>query len=189
MHFRLTDATQDEHGNVKATAGKDRLFILASPGESGHGFLEEEASELGKDLVIRFEYRPPTLEDWPEEERALRKKPPPQKDLSALAVKYILAVTDARWAEWVAELAKPHSQTASGEQGDSSHLAVHLNRYVARNTFDYFIHRDLGTFFRRELDFFIKNEVMHLDDLEDQSAPRIQQHLSKIKVIREIAGR
>jgi adenine-specific DNA-methyltransferase len=62
-----------------------------------------------------------------------------------------------------------------------------LDRYTARNTFDYFIHKDLGGFLRRELDFYIKNEVMHLDDVESESAPRVEQYLSKIKVIRRIA--
>ena len=44
-------------------------------------------------------------------------------------------------------------------------------------------------FLRRELDFYIKNEVMHLDDVEDESAARVEQYLSKIKVIRKIAGK
>ena len=70
-----------------------------------------------------------------------------------------------------------------------SRLEAHLRRYVARNTFDYFIHKDLGTFLRRELDFYIKNEVMHLDDVENETAPRVEQYLSKIKVIRKIAGK
>ena len=63
------------------------------------------------------------------------------------------------------------------------------SRYTARNTFDYFIHKDLGGFLRRELDFYIKNEVMHLDDVENETAPRVEQYLSKIKVIRRIAGK
>jgi adenine-specific DNA-methyltransferase len=29
VHFRLADAAEDEHGNVKAAEGKDRVFILA----------------------------------------------------------------------------------------------------------------------------------------------------------------
>ena len=58
---------------------------------------------------------------------------------------------------------------------------------MARNTCDYFIHKDLGGFLRRELDFYVKNEVMHLDDIQDESAPRVEQYLSKIKVIRRIA--
>ena len=60
-------------------------------------------------------------------------------------------------------------------------------QYTARNTFDYFIHKDLGGFLRRELDFYIKNEVMHLDDIEHDTVPRVEQYLSKIKVIRKIA--
>ena len=186
VHFRLTDAAEGEHGNVKAAEGKDRLFILVA--SAGHGFIAEEDGEQGRELVIRFEYRPAMRTDWPEEERAGKRKPPVQKDLSMLASKRILAVTDAAWAEWIAELGKPHIM-ASGEQADYSRLEAHLRRYTARNTFDYFIHKDLGAFLRRELDFYIKNEVMHLDDVENESVPRVEQYLSKIKVIRKIAGK
>ena len=188
VHLRLADAAEGEHGNVRAAEGKDRVFILAPPGESGHDFIAEEDGEQGKELVIRFEYRPATLTDWPEDERDGKKKPPVQKDLSALASKRVLAVTDAALAEWIVELGKPHVR-ANGEQADCSRLEAHLRRYTARNTFDYFIHKDLGTFLRRELDFFIKNEVMHLDDVENETAPRVEQYLSKIKVIRRIAGK
>ena len=66
-------------------------------------------------------------------------------------------------------------------------LEKHLAQYTARNTFDYFIHKDLGGFLRRELDFYIKNEVMYLDDIEHETAPRVEQYLSQIKVIRSIA--
>ena len=188
VHFRLVDATEDEHGNVKVAEGKDRVFILAPPGKSGHDFIDEEDTEQGRELVIHFEYRPASLTDWPADERDGKKKPPLQKDLSALASKQILAATSSALAEWIGELAKPHVM-ASGEQADYSRLEAHLKRYTARNTFDYFIHKDLGTFLRRELDFYIKNEVMHLDDVENESAPRVEQYLSKIKVIRKIAGK
>jgi adenine-specific DNA-methyltransferase len=66
-------------------------------------------------------------------------------------------------------------------------LEKHLGDYTARNTFDYFIHKDIGGFLRRELDFFIKNEIMHLDDIEDEHAPRVEQYLAKVKAIRTIA--
>jgi len=188
VHFRLADAAEGEHGNVKAAEGKDRVFILAPPGASGHDFVAEEDSEQGKELVILFEYRPATLTDWPEDARTGKSKPPALKDLSALAVKRLLAVTDAGLAPWIAELGKPHV-LSSGEKADYTRLEAHLRRYTARNTFDYFIHKDLGTFLRRELDFYIKNEVMHLDDVENESAPRVEQYLSKIKVIRRIAGK
>jgi len=188
VHFRLADAAEGEHGNVKAAEGKDRVFILAAPGVSGRGFIAEEDGEQGKDLVIRFEYRPATLTDWPEDARAGKSKPPAQKDLSALTARRVLAVTDASLAAWLAELGKPHVST-SGEKADTTRLEAHLRRYTARNTFDYFIHKDLGTFLRRELDFYIKNEVMHLDDVENETALRVEQYFSKIKVIRKIAGK
>ena len=188
VHFRLADAAEGEHGNVKAPEGKDRVFILAAPQESPHDFIAEEDGEQGKELVIHFECRPATLTDWPENERAGNSKPPGQKELRAHAAKHILATTDASVVEWIAELGKVHVM-ANGERADYSRLESHLRRYAARNTFDYFIHKDLGTFLRREMDFYIKNEVMHLDDVENESAPRVEQYLSKIKVIRNIAGK
>ena len=188
VHFRLSDAVESEHDNVKAAEGKDRVFILTAAVESYRDFIDEEDDGQDTEIVIRFEYRPATLTDWPEDERGWKKKPPVQKDLIALAATRILAVTDASLVPWIAELGKPHAM-ASGEQAEYSRLEAHLRRYTARNTYDYFIHKDLEAFLRRELDFYIKNEVMHLDDVESESAPRVEQYLSKIKVIRKIAGR
>ena len=183
VHFRLVDAAEGEHGNVKAPEGKDRAFILAR-----EDFISEEDGEQGRELSIRFEYRPATLSDWPEDLRAGKSKPPTQKDLTLLAVKRLLDSNDPALAEWISELAQPHT-LASGDPADYTRLEAHLRRYAARNTFDYFIHKDLGTFLHRELDFFIKNEVMHLDDVENETAPRVEQYLSKIKVIRKIGGK
>ena len=215
VHFRLVDAAEGEHGNVKAAEGKDRVFVLAAPGESGldpsasssQGFLALESPAPrtgegrgeGEELVIRFEYRPATLSDWPEDVRSGKTKPPAQKDLITIAVKRILSLIPSRLAgagqgegerlaAWIAELGKPHI-TTSGERADYTRLEAHIKRYTARNTFDYFIHKDLNGFLRRELDFYIKNEVMHLDDVENETAPRVEQYLSKIKIIRKIAGK
>jgi adenine-specific DNA-methyltransferase len=183
-YFRLADADEGEHSNVKAAQGKDRMFLLTAPGESGRDFISEEDGEL----VIRFEYRPATLIDWPEDAREGRTKPPTQKDLIALAEKRVLAIADLSLAPWIVELSKPYI-TANGEMTDYTQLEAHLRRYCARNTFDYFIHKDLGTFLRRELDFYIKNEIMHLEDVENETTLRVEQYLSKIKVIRRIAGK
>ncbi len=66
-------------------------------------------------------------------------------------------------------------------------LERQLNRYTARNTFDYFIHKDLGKFLRRELDFYIKNDVIYLDDIDEQDEAKTKEYLTKAKVIRKIA--
>ena len=186
VHFRLVDAVEGEHGNVKAAEGKKRVFLLREA-----DFIAEEDDGQGKgrkELVIRFEYRPATLADWPEEERKGRSNPPAQKDLIALAEQRVREAGEPGLARWIEALERPHV-TADGEQADYSCLRVHLNRYTARNTFDYFIHKDLDGFLRRELDFYIKNEVMHLDDVENETALRVEQYLSKIKVIRRIGAK
>ena len=183
VHFRLVDAAEGEHDNVKADENKKRVFLLTD-----EDFIAEVPGETGPELAIHFEYRLATVADWPEAERAGKSKSPAQKDLITLAEKRILAVSNADITRWIKALKESHV-TANGEIADYSRLRAHLNRYTARNTFDYFIHKDLGSFLRRELDFFIKNEVMHLDDVENETAPRVEQYLSKIKVIRRIAGK
>src|SRR5690606_10805281 len=164
VHFKLVDAVEGEHGNVKEQAGRERRFKLAPA---------PFASIENGELVIRFTYEP---------DRAK------QKDLNAAAEAEILALTDDSLLKWIKVLSENHVR-ADGAVSDSTRLRVHLDRYTARNTFDYFIHKDLGGFLRRELDFYIKNEVMHLDDIESESAPRVEQYLSKIKVIRRNAGK
>jgi len=188
VHFRLADAAEGEHGNVKAAEGKDRVFVLTAARDSGHEFLSIDDGPQGPELSIRFEYRPATLTDWPAEVREGKTKPPAQKDLTAFAVARVLAVTAEPFGPWMAELRRPHVN-AKGGPSEKSRLEARLDDYTKRNTFDYFIHKDLGTFLRRELDFYIKNEVMHLDDIENEKAARVDQYLSKIKVIRRIAGK
>lgn len=162
VHFKLADAAEGEHGNVKEQAGKERRFRLAPA-----PFAAIEDGEL----VIRFTYKPETEK---------------QKDLNAEAEAAILGLDDPALADWIKVLGGKHVR-ADGTVSENTRLRVHLDRYTARNTFDYFIHKDLGGFLRRELDFYIKNEVMHLDDVESETAPRVEQYLSKIKVIRRIA--
>jgi adenine-specific DNA-methyltransferase len=184
VHFRLVDAAEGEHGNIKAVEGKERVFVLAA---------DNFAAIENGELVLNFQYRPATMGDWPAGARrtataAAGKKPPVQKELLVDAVERVLAVDQPALKIWIDELSKKHVK-ANGETADYSRLEGHLNRYVARHTFDYFIHKDLGGFLRRELDFFIKNEVMHLDDVESESAPRVDQYLSKLKVLRRIANK
>jgi adenine-specific DNA-methyltransferase len=179
VHFRLADAAEGEHGNVRETESKTRVFI-----PSASDFMSVENDEL----IIRFEYRPAVMDDWPETIREGKKKPPVQKDLIGITETKVMDISDARFVPWINELRKRHIKT-DGDTADYTKLVAHLNRYTARNTFDYFIHKDLGGFLRRELDFYIKNEVMHLDNIESETAPRVDQYLSKIKVIRRIAGK
>jgi adenine-specific DNA-methyltransferase len=160
VHFTLVEADTEKDNN-RAQNGNERRFILSQ---------EQPLGEENGELVIRFEYRP-----HPDKAK--------QADLNAAAVGRILNQTTG-FDEWRRELAslRPTEKTPN-----RTLLEKHLTDYTARNTFDYFIHKDLGGFLRRELDFYIKNEVMHLDDVENETAPRVEQYLSKIKAIRRIA--
>ncbi len=68
-------------------------------------------------------------------------------------------------------------------------LQKHLNDYVARNTFDYFIHKDLKGFLTRELDFYIKNEILEIDDIDARSTESFVAHLTVIKAIKNVGNR
>ena len=177
VHFRIVDATEGEHGNVKAAEGKERAFVLAP---------EPFAEVVDGELSLRFEYRPARMEDWPEAERDGKAKPPKRDDLLELAERSLFGLTDKSMLPWIEELQR---LAPTEKQPKRTVLAKHLDKYTKAHKFDYFIHKDLGGFLRRELDFFIKNEVMHLDDIEKDTAPKVEQYLSKIRVLRKIAGK
>ena len=65
-------------------------------------------------------------------------------------------------------------------------LQKHLTDYVARNTFDYFIHKDLQGFLSRELDFYIKNEILVIDDINARSTEEFVAHLTVIKAVKAV---
>jgi adenine-specific DNA-methyltransferase len=164
VHFKIAEA-DTEKDNVKAANGKDRRFLL-------HG--DKPVGQEAGELVVRFEYRP--------DEEGRR-----QDAINALTAQRIIEdLNDDPLAAWQHRLSAKWVR-ADGSVSDKTVLERHLEAYTKKNTFDYFIHKDLGGFLRRELDFYIKNEVMRLDDIEEESAPRVEQYLAKIKALRRIA--
>jgi adenine-specific DNA-methyltransferase len=153
-------AASTEQNNNKEVQGKERRFVLRA---------DDPLKEENGELYISFEYRPTEGKSK-------------QDELNRQAIETILKAKGFEaWAQELGRLAPTDKNTAR------TVLEKHLTQYTARNTFDYFIHRDLGGFLRRELDFFIKNEIMHLDDIEHESVPKVEQYVSQIKVIRAIA--
>ncbi|QVL37548.1 site-specific DNA-methyltransferase [Aminirod propionatiphilus] len=180
VHFRVVEATEGEHGNVKASEDSRRFFIL-------HAENPVALTETGE-LVVNFEYRPDPEKTG--QEGTWRDKRNAESVETILERLQILAAAGGEEATQVAEylhLLKIPAPTDSDKKRPL--LAKYVNKYTARNTMDYFIHKDLGGFLRRELDFYIKNEVMRLDDIENAEAPAVESYLSKIKVLRRIAGK
>lgn len=67
-------------------------------------------------------------------------------------------------------------------------LEKYLTDYTAKNTADYFIHKNLGKFLNQELDFYIKNEVMNLDNIQESTDfSHIEQNLQTVKTLKTVA--
>jgi len=66
-------------------------------------------------------------------------------------------------------------------------LEQHLKKYVDKNTTDYFIHKNLKAFLERDLDFYIKNEVLDLDEIESMDEKGIRLNKAKMCAIRVIS--
>jgi len=180
VHFRIADAAEGEHGNVKATDANKRFFIIHHPNPV-------EVNEDGE-LVVNFEYRPDPEKSG--QEKTWREK------RNAQAVETVLEQLEAMMQEKeghreaLSEYLRLLTIPAPTEKDKTRPLlARYINQYTARNTMDYFIHKDLGGFLRRELDFYIKNEVMRLDDIEEADAPAVESYLAKIRVLRKIEGK
>jgi len=175
VHFKIVEASEGEHGNVKAKDNDKRFFII-------HQDAPISYDENGE-LVVNFEYRSDP-EKGSKQEGSWRDK------RNAEAVEAILKALDAAKAgNQTAAICLQLFNTAAPTEKDKKRplLSKYLNQYTARNTMDYFIHKNLGGFLRRELDFYIKNEVMRLDDLDQADAPAVESYLAKLKVLRKIA--
>lgn len=167
VHCRIVDAAEGEHGNVKTTDKTERYFLIHK---------DEPVKIENGDLVIQFEYRP----DPEKSGQGGKWQDKRIEEAEKAILEALKSVTDAKI--FIASLS-----TMIGQDKDRTLLRRYLNQYTSRNTMDYFIHKDLGGFMRRELDFYIKNEIMRLDDIESADVPRVDFYLSKIKVLRKIA--
>lgn len=115
---------------------------------------------------------------------------PNQEQLINVAEELLLGDGSELAEQWKSALSKPY-QKANGELADYSTLKGQLNNYTQKNNFDYFIHKDLGGFLTRELDFYIKNELMQWEDLAalKNNPARLAPMLSKLDVIRDLGGK
>lgn len=161
-----------EKGNVKAS--KKPFFLL-----SNRPFLVDE-----QQLHIYFEYRPLTDDDL----RML--------NLKGAERRLQQHVLDIMHERLVTELsAHPHPSIRklimhdnSSAEGKSM-LYRHMTRFIRRNTSDYYIHKNLKEFLLRELDIYLKSEVLNLDHIiEDHgnvtSPPRALREQETVQLAR-----
>ena len=166
-------AADNEKDNVKELAGKQRRFLLAGT---------RPVTAEGDELVVRFEHRP--LTDG-EKKRYPGNGSHQQGRINAAVVERILKL-ESLDQDWRMRLAAPAPTEADSER---TVLAKHLERYTAKNTFDYFIHKDLAGFLHRELDLYLKSEVLNLDDLAQGDEARLRRALARVRTIRHMADK
>lgn len=158
VHFRLKEASTEQNNN-KSQDGERRFAIYDDmPVEVEDGM-----------LYINFTYE-------------VYKKSVKQNDLEAQAVKVIEENIPIEFVS-ICEV----GSAATEKNKKRTLLEKHIGDFISRNTFDYFIHKDLGAFLNRELDFYIKNEVLYLDDIDTENSEFFVAQLSKMKAIKSVA--
>lgn len=169
VHFRLVDATTEQNNNKERKDSKRTFMLFTEDEENYPGIKTFEYHAEAAEIVIRFVY------DIPED----KKKKYAEENYAAIT-KWLLSLRRAELNPLIAPVSTGKSKETT------TLLEKHLRGYVAKNTFDYFIHKDLRGFLTRELDFFIKSEVMHLEDLDTNNETRVETYLAKVRAIKRV---
>ena len=173
VRFEIAKA-DNERDNIKETSGKQRRFLLTESETT-------KAVEVDNgELVVRFEHRPLTE---PEKRTYPGNNSKQQDRINEATARRIIEDLEA---DWLALLATP---APTENNPDRTVLDKHIATYTAKNSFDYFIHKDLGGFLRRELDLYLKNDVLNVDDLEAGDAARLHRALARMRATHHVADK
>ncbi len=155
VNFVLSDADM-QMNNDKNEGKKARRFVLRE---------ENPVEEQENELNIYFDYK-------------LLSSKTLQKTLNDNSISTLDKIIRAEFEAYKGVLEiDPKSQSGN------TILYTRLKHYTDRNAFDYFIHKDLGAFLKRELDFFIKSEVLKIDNLDYN---HIKSQIAVAKTVKEI---
>lgn len=157
VHFQLKEASTEQNNN-KSQGDQERRFAI---------YEEQPVEVIDGHLYINFTYEP-------------HKKTVKQADLEAKAIEVIQNNIPA-------EFTLAFDKAPTEKNKNRTIVEKHLNDFISRNSFDYFIHKDLGGFLTRELDFYIKNEVLYIDDINTENPAYFTAQLSKIKALKTVA--
>jgi adenine-specific DNA-methyltransferase len=181
--FRTVSA-QEEINNNKAT--KQRYFVL-----------DEEPVQTDQDnLIIRFQYRELGEEEMKlykdsgngqeieqEEENGGRGRGVKQEKINEKIFERLereLREMSSERKEFLFAI-----KNLLGEQRNQQPLLLyHINRFTAKNTRDYFIHKNLKKFLMGQLDYFIKSEVLNYETLSEEKY--LDKHITRAKVVKEV---
>jgi len=170
VRFKLIAADETRNN----TKGETRFFL---PRLDAMDWNEESSS-----LTIPFEFRPLT----DEEASSLGSGNNKQEKLVAIALR---SIPEKLCSQARATLALAAECGRTGDGQPVCTLERHLRRYVRRNSSDFFVHKDLKGFLGRELDFYLKNEVLNLDRMEHAGESLAPGWFQILRVIKSVGGR
>jgi len=156
VRFELA-AADTEQNNVK---GERRFFVPRTK--------DAAYDEDARALTVPFEYRPLDAK----EQTAYGTRNQQEKIVEEAA------------ADLSSRLQKRPEVLAALEP--AGELERHLRRYTRRNTSDFFVHKDLKGFLEGELDFYLKNEVLDVDDLDAWGPDRSEGWFEVMRAVKRV---
>ena len=168
VDFKLQQANVEQN-NIKG----EKRFFLPRPDE----IVWDEAA---RQLLIPFEYRPLNAQE------AITYSQKNQQE--AIIAKAVMEIPKrVKAPDALIALTAERKATSGGTS--TSYLEYHLRQYTRRNSSDFFIHKDLKGFFSRELDFYLKNEVLNLEELEAAGEDLAKAWFQLLRLIKRIGLR
>jgi len=140
---------------AEATTPKDN-----TKGEYRYFFPQPQKTSFDKKtktLILPFEYRLPTAEE-------VQKYGAKTKGQDAILIEAVPKVMDAVPDDMLRDLLGEVVHKTDKEE--VTLLLKRLRHFTRKNTTDYFIHKNLEGFLNQELEFYIKDQMLHLADLE-----------------------
>ncbi len=168
VRFRL-EAADIEQDNVK---GDKRFFVPLGK--------KTRWDDDARTVTIPFEYRPLTAQ-----ETVRYGKQKQQDKIIQTAVDEIPQRLNDSPDALAALMGE---RRRNGQDERVSYLEHHLRQYTRRNDSDFFIHKDLRGFLSRELEFYLKNEVLNLDNLEAAGEGAADGWFQQMRLIKSVGG-
>jgi adenine-specific DNA-methyltransferase len=159
---------REAEGTTNNNKAEKRFFVLAGD--------NMDYDDSSKTLTIFFEYRGLSKD----EEKKYGTRNVQEVIITGMKDDIPLQVQDSGLKGALNKIVDKSKDT------EKTFLEKHLRAYTKKNTTDYFIHKDLKGFLTLELDFYIKNEVFHLDDLGTENEVGVEQYVSRVRVMKSI---
>lgn len=149
VRFKLVEATTPKDN----TKGETRFFFALPKDVTFH--------KTTRTLTVPFQYRLPTEAEVTKYGTNAKGQ---EAVLDAAEPKILEAISESTLRGSLSQRF-PNGKAPEGEDS-STLLRRRLSHFTKKNTTDYFVHKDLAAFLRQELEFFVRDQVVHEADLE-----------------------